>query len=625
MKYDVILISAKIPKCIFPSPALALLKAILNRDTKYKSKTIDLSAHDIAVEYNTLLSEPQFRLGFAPVFDLGGAPLLIGIKDRWDKQKKIDFEFLREAPYKYLLKDNGVPIDECIDEFKKYVYKIRKIINSFEFSSIGISFLSSNILQAELIALIVREKDPLIPIIIGGPAVIQSRSTRNVFLKSGFADVVVYGEGEVCISRLIESLISNSDKDLAKIDNVCFYNNYEIIEVKKKTTSNLDTLPIPDYSDVDFKCYRNFWFPPALLVNWSRGCLFRCKFCSEWNLFSTKLRFKSPEYAVEEIETLMKKYEVKNFSVGDCLIDFSDEWMKKFCGLIEDKGLKFIWYGYMTSRLKPFELLKRMRKNGLLDVDIGVDSFDSRILKNMKKRHKNIRDIKESLKRITDAGIKVGINQITGYEGETNDIFINNLYQLNNLLKENNFLYLWGVQPFQIRPNSIDYFNPSVKLYTFDEVYPDFIKFIPKDIIEDVRNIPIKYESPTIPPNTTLHRCEILLLLKAEFKSPNGEKSQFFFDLDTDYDLFKNYYIKLKFPIQIISHSPFIIQLSKETRGTLNAKELHIFFDMAGNKRIIDYLEELYKNRKKKQLEFFQNFFLPLIVYSKAELNRYKF
>ena len=163
MKYDVIFVSGNLNQN-FPSPSIATLKSILNRDTRYKSKTIDLTMYNPPITNMKILSDRPFKPAFRPVTEFECMPVFIGIKNAWDKNKKLDFEFLRNNPFKQFLLEKGIYVDQCISEFKTYTDIVRDILNSNDFSAVGISVLITSLLQAELISLLVREKDPQIPI-----------------------------------------------------------------------------------------------------------------------------------------------------------------------------------------------------------------------------------------------------------------------------------------------------------------------------------------------------------------------------------------------------------------------------------------------------------------------------
>ena len=69
---------------------------------------------------------------------------------------------------------------------------------------------------------------------------------------------------------------------------------------------DLDNVPCPrrglveQYrSDYFFRFWDNIYS-----IETTRGCPYNCKFCSVWRFFGGKVRFKSPERVVGEIEAL---------------------------------------------------------------------------------------------------------------------------------------------------------------------------------------------------------------------------------------------------------------------------------------------------------------------------------
>jgi radical SAM superfamily enzyme YgiQ (UPF0313 family) len=57
-------------------------------------------------------------------------------------------------------------------------------------------------------------------------------------------------------------------------------------------------------------------FPVAPIVT-SRGCPYRCGFCSVPTLVGRKMRYRSPDLVVDEMELLRRDYGVREFQIVD--------------------------------------------------------------------------------------------------------------------------------------------------------------------------------------------------------------------------------------------------------------------------------------------------------------------
>ena len=72
----------------------------------------------------------------------------------------------------------------------------------------------------------------------------------------------------------------------------------------REQTLDIDALPFPAYDLVDMQSYPRF---PMWEIIGSRGCPYRCTFCTNHALWDGKIRFRSPSRIVDEIELLHKK------------------------------------------------------------------------------------------------------------------------------------------------------------------------------------------------------------------------------------------------------------------------------------------------------------------------------
>ena len=310
--------------------------------------------------------------------------------------------------------------------------KVVNIINSENISVVGITCLS--IFYDEVVDLSKKLKKERKKIFIGG--IHPTFNPRQTLIDTG-ADYVSTGEGEIALRKLLDA---NFDGE--GIQGIYSLENLPENPVKGEIVSNLDDLPFPDWEQISPKRYpsltngeifRNY---PVGIITTSRGCPFSCNFCVSPAFYDRKIRFRSPENVVGEIEYLVKKFGVKEIHFEDDNFTLKREHAYEICRLIIEKGLKidFTCPNGIRSENVDIELMKIMKKSGCYCISYGIESANPEILKNINK-NESLDDIKKSIELAEKCGILTKGFFIFGLEGETKQTVENTInYALNSKL-----------------------------------------------------------------------------------------------------------------------------------------------------------------------------------------------
>jgi len=133
---------------------------------------------------------------------------------------------------------------------------------------------------------LIRQNIPGAPVILGGNY--ATLCPEHAAKRSG-ADMIISGEGERGISKLLKDLWGN---DLQFIPD----------------TKNLDSYPYPAFDLISRK--------DQVPIMTSRGCPYRCTYCAS-HLLNDGFRVRDPVKVVDEIEFWNRQYGIKNFSFYD--------------------------------------------------------------------------------------------------------------------------------------------------------------------------------------------------------------------------------------------------------------------------------------------------------------------
>jgi len=234
--------------------------------------------------------------------------------------------------------------------------------------------------------------------ICGGPFLASSSSL--IMDKETNIDFMAIGEGEYIMLDLLQSLALGHDVFDHIAGLVWRDKTGKVIENSPRTViKDLDELPFPDRDF--FECGGRDSFGDSLetaRISTSRGCVARCSFCNV-NFFSQvskgkPWRGRSPEKVVDEIELLVRKYQIKKINFSDSSFDDPGDIGKKrsaaICNELLRRGINVsakIYLRCETMKTKEdVELLQLYKKAGIDVIIVGVEAGSDDELKFYEKK-----------------------------------------------------------------------------------------------------------------------------------------------------------------------------------------------------------------------------------------------
>lgn len=265
---------------------------------------------------------------------------------------------------------------------------------------VGISCTTYNAMQSYEIADKFREKG--IPVVLGGyhPSALPQDAKLH-------ADSVVIGEAEEVWPKLL--------KDLEKGQLQEYY----------KQESFIDPELIPSARrDIDRKIYRKL---PAALQT-SRGCPYRCKFCSITNIIEGyRFRPRPVKDVIEEISSIDNKY----LFFSDASLTINPSYIKEIFKGMKDLNKKFLAYANINKLGEDEELLKLARQAGCLAWYVGFESVSQKTLDGIGKISNIAEKYASSVKKVHKHGMAIMGSFIFGFDSDTPDIFDNTCEVIN--------------------------------------------------------------------------------------------------------------------------------------------------------------------------------------------------
>jgi radical SAM superfamily enzyme YgiQ (UPF0313 family) len=233
-----------------------------------------------------------------------------------------------------------------------------------------------------------------VPVLMGGP-----HTSFHPEEAAEHCDAVCLGEGENLWPLMLEDAAAGKLKK--------FYRSDE--------PHNLERLRMPLYERIDLKRYGLF---KTFSVQSSRGCPFRCEFCSERLYLGEAYRYRPTQDVIDEI----KHIGAKNILFADS--NFAGN-MPHTMELMEALiPLRLRWSALWSAHLcKNDAFMDLARKSGLLHLNIGMESIDSKTLVSMNKKANKASEYAQILAGLRKRGISYSLNFIFGWDTETEDVF----------------------------------------------------------------------------------------------------------------------------------------------------------------------------------------------------------
>lgn len=253
--------------------------------------------------------------------------------------------------------------------------EVKREISSFYPEVVGVSVLTPKVPSAFKIAEICKNIDPKMVVVFGNH---HPTIRSDEILLNENVDFVVRGEGEETFSSLLDNLGSSSP-DYHTIAGLSFRDNGKIINNNDRARiDNLDVLPFPARDKLlNLETYT----PTQLsMVMTSRGCPYSCAFCASHNMWSKKVRFRSIENIINEINELKKVYSVKNITFMDDSFTINRKRVKELCAALIEDNIGITWSCLTRVNIISDEIIALMKKAGCTKVDVGIESGNQRVL-----------------------------------------------------------------------------------------------------------------------------------------------------------------------------------------------------------------------------------------------------
>ncbi len=277
---------------------------------------------------------------------------------------------------------------------------------------IGISVLTLNCDRAYRLAQQFKKVDPEAIVVFGG---IHPTVVPEEVLSLGVVDAVVRGEGEETFRELVTLILQG--KEYQNINGISYLRDGAYVHNQDRMMiQDLDTIPPFPYHlfKKDLDRYPNFSG-----IFGSRGCPYKCTFCSSRSISGRKYRYHSVGRVIEEMKTLVRTYGQTSIFLMDDNIAVNKKHFKELCDSIIRAGLhkEAFFHGSLRGDNATDDVLDMAWQANFRILYYGLETGNEALMKIIDKGE-TVAEVADAIRRAASRGFAVGTTIIFGLPTE---------------------------------------------------------------------------------------------------------------------------------------------------------------------------------------------------------------
>jgi radical SAM superfamily enzyme YgiQ (UPF0313 family) len=325
------------------------------------------------------------------------------------------------------LLNNGFEV-EIWDGVKKDMSKkkLEERLNVRDYQVAGFQAYTRSVREVQQGLEKVKSINPDVITVIGGPHPSGDPDGSMNYLKTDYA---FRGEAEIGLVQLLKKLDGSEDRKFEDINNLIWRDNGTVVRNPLQPIEDLDVVGMPAWEMINPNDYpyapigafsKKF---PLTSISSTRGCPYRCTFCANNTIMGRKVRARSADIVLKEMELLHDKYGIREFQIIDDNFTSKKELTLGVCQGILDRSWDIILSFPNGGRLSTLDedILHLLERAGCYSLGLGIESGSPSTLKNMKKAQ-SVDEIKKQVNlihRVTK--IRTTGFFIIGYPTETKE------------------------------------------------------------------------------------------------------------------------------------------------------------------------------------------------------------
>jgi len=323
-----------------------------------------------------------------------------------------------------------------------------------------------------------KKRHPETTVVLGG---VHASSQPEELFSLCPVDVIVRGEGEETFVHLIDAL--RNGRGPCEIPGLSWRNGGEILHnPDRPLLPDLDAVPFPAYGLLPpLERYQPLNRKPVASVVASRGCSYRCIFCSANRMWKGQRR-RTPENVVREIRWLKENFGVGSIRFEDDDLTLRRDWALELFAKVKQEHVRF----ECLTRIDRVdgEIIAAMREAGCEGVYHGMESASPRLLALLHKGFPTWVD-GEYVKRLVREEVRQGllptVSAMVGIPTETEEEIEATFALMGDLKRLGARTQLWILTPYPDTEIVKAYGDKMVRVDRWKEMKQfDVFSFVPR-------------------------------------------------------------------------------------------------------------------------------------------------
>lgn len=297
-------------------------------------------------------------------------------------------------------------------------------LEKFKPDIVGVSALNCEAAVSRELAAIIKKHDPSLLTVLGGPY--AHKRADEILVESEF-DWVINGPGDRTFINAIRRYINGHELG-TDIPGLSYRQSDKQLHITntQDTIDDLDALPIPDWSQVNFDEYSRRMTMLTMQkgrryasIFTSRGCPYLCNYCHD--IFGKRFKFQSAERVIREIEYLHETHGVTEFQIIDDIFNLHKPRVKQIMHEVHRRWpgkLHFCFPNGVRADIIDEEVLDDLRLGGTYAMCVAVESATPR-LQDMVEKYLDVDKTQWVIEQADKRGILVIGFFMLGFPTET--------------------------------------------------------------------------------------------------------------------------------------------------------------------------------------------------------------